>query len=174
MRTLLLILVVFLVAPWVRATVTPSRPLLRFWPNGKPKERTMSRLDVNGRWVEEGPYQSWYASGRPELEGMNRNGKPSGQWRGWYETGEPFVECQYEDGVGEFVWRYPTGQVLRRGYRDENDVSVGRWTEWYPSGRKRWEGEFLEGERHGAWTHWTDETPPRVAREVWRHGQRVP
>lgn len=173
MRTLLVILVVFLVAPWVRAAATPSRPQVRFWPNGQVKERVWSTLDQNGEWVDDGTYHSWYAGGQREFEGQNRRGIPTGVWRGWYESGELFVECRYENGVGEFTWWYPSGQVLRKGTRDVDDVPVGRWTEWYVSGNKRMEGEFVNGERHGVWTYWTDEQPPQTVQEVWRHGERV-
>jgi antitoxin component YwqK of YwqJK toxin-antitoxin module len=173
MRTLLVVLLVFLAAPWVRATVTPARPQLRFWPSGQVKEEVWSRLDVNGEWVDEGRYRSWYENGSRQLEGENHHGKPTGVWHGWYETGQDFVESRYTHGMGEFVWWYPSGKVLREGLRDENDVAQGRWTEWYPSGRKRMEGEFVNGERNGEWTFWTDENSPRVSHQTWRHGERI-
>ncbi len=172
MRTLIVIAVIFLVAPWVRSRVTPERILATHWPGGNPRTYVTSVLDASGRFVREGHYVSYYENGTKACEGRYSRNVREGLWRWWYDTGEPLGRCFYRHDEGIMTNWSKDGTLLQQG-PVRVEVRDGEWTEYYPSGRKRLVGTFRNGVKHGTWTFYTDEDPPRVLPSEWKNGRRV-
>ena len=81
------------------------------------------------------PYSGWikgmYDSGKVELLGQAKDGKPDGLWTSWHENGQKVKEGMMKDGKEH-----------------------GLYTEWHENGQKRTEVTFKDGEPVSATKHW--------------------
>lgn len=93
-------------------------------------QRTVRRLP-DGSPVNDGPYESYYESGKLESKGEYRDGRRDGEW--------------------EFRW--PGGRRRGRGSY-ANGKRVGKWTTWYEKGGRSSEGSYTDGHRTGEWQVW--------------------
>jgi antitoxin component YwqK of YwqJK toxin-antitoxin module len=169
MRTVTLIALVFLVAPFVRVAVQDTEVRLSHWPNGRVRSQIEARRNLQGQIVREGRAEVFHEDGSISARGRFGDDLEQGRWM-WYTPGGALTAvCDYEDGVGDYRDLLPDGRVLRRGTLN-GDRRVGVWREYYPSGRIKLEGTYVDDQQHGEWRAYTDEDPPRGQRVRFERG----
>lgn len=171
MRRLLLIAVLFVVAPVLEARLTSPQTYAEHYPDGSLKSVRETLRDTDGDIVDHGTYRVFHPNGQLAEEGRFERGVRVGPWTWYHEDGSLRGECVYEDGVGEYTAYYPSGAVLRRG-RHRGVEREGIWTEWYESGAKRMQGPYVDDEQHGRWTYWEDGNPTPVLSIDFVNGER--
>lgn len=172
MRTVLLISLLFLVAPWLRSELVGETIHTTYWPGGRPRTEQAYRLNLSGERIPHGRHVTYHENGARSIEGIYRDGQRQGLWQWRDENGTEQAECRYENDVGQFVSRFPGGQVYLAGTYHGSRRS-GIWTEYYTSGRKRLQGEYRDNRQHGIWTAWSDEDTPREMLSEWQDGERI-
>ena len=172
MRTLTLIAVVFLAAPFVRVAVQDTELRASHWPNGKQRSLMEARVNLRGETVRDGRFQLFHENGSLATDGRYENDLEHGRWMRYSPDGELTAICEYEHGVGHYRMLRPDGSVLREG-RVVGETREGLWREYHPSGRVKLEGEYVDGEQHGVWTAWSDEEPARSRSVRFDHGTIV-
>ena len=108
---------------------------------------------LNG--LKNGPYEEWYASGKPKTTGGYFNDDSTDSWTKWYESGQKQSEKKYKDGKNDGLWTkwYESGQKQsEKKYKD--GVRDGLWIEWYENGQKEIESFFQDGKERGLVTEW--------------------
>jgi antitoxin component YwqK of YwqJK toxin-antitoxin module len=172
MRSISLIALIFLTAPFVRVAVQDSQYRASHWPNGNPRSTMEARINLRGETIRDGRFQLFHENGALATEGRYKDDLEDGRWLRYTADGVLRAICDYEAGVGHFRALRPDGSVLREG-KVVGETREGVWREYYPSGRLRLEGPYLDGEQHGVWTAYTDEDPPRSRTERFEHGEMV-
>jgi antitoxin component YwqK of YwqJK toxin-antitoxin module len=78
------------------------------WGNDQLKEQTTILRLVDGSMVKQGPYKSWYESGRLHKEGEYKNNKMNGQWTVWYDCdpGVKITQGNFVEGEMDGRWDY--------------------------------------------------------------------
>ena len=170
MRTVTLIALVFLAAPFVRVATQGTELRASYWPNGRPRSQIEAHRDLQGELIRDGRVQIFHEDGSLSAQGSFRDDLETGRWV-WY-TPEGVVTgiCEYSAGVGHYRELTPDGRVLREGSLHGDDRE-GRWREYYPSGRVKLEGDYVNNRPHGDWTAWSDEDPPRSRTVRFEHGE---
>ena len=172
MRTITLIALVFLAAPFVRVAVQDSETRQSFWPNGRVRSQIEAHRDLQGKLVREGRAELYHEDGSPSARGAFEDDRESGRWT-WYDpSGRVTAICDYVDGEGHYRDLFPDGRTLREGQL-VGQARNGHWREYYPSGRVKLEGGYLDDVQHGVWTAYTDEDPPRQQTVRFEHGEIV-
>lgn len=80
------------------------------------------------------------------------------------------AEGNWADGekVGEWVYRYPDGQLEKQGTYQAG-VPEGEWTYWHENGQRKEAGSYREGKKHGLWTVWAESGQP-IERGEYQQG----
>ena len=172
MRTVTLIALVFLAAPFVRVAMQGTELRASYWPNGRPRSQIEAHRNLQGELIRDGRVQLFHEDGSLSAQGLFRDDLEQGRWV-WY-TYDGVVKgiCEYSAGIGHYRELTPDGRVLREGSLHGDDRE-GHWREYYPDGRVKLEGDYLENQQHGDWTAWTDEDPPRFRSVRFEHGEIV-
>lgn len=169
MRTLTLIALVFLAAPFVRVAMQEPQLRASHWPNGNPRSKMEARVNLRGETIRDGRVQLFHEDGSLSAEGRFENDLEQGRWLWFTPDGTLKATCDYDQGTGHYRDLRPDGSVLREG-RVTGDVREGLWREYYPSGRLKLEGRYRDGEQNGVWTAWSDEDEPRTRSVVFENG----
>ncbi len=113
--------------------------LKEMYPNDKVHiERSVKRYSDDST-VNNGPFVSYYLSGKKLEEGNYEDGKKTGAWHMWYENGQ---EAKVEN--------YVNGDV------------DGQWTLYTKDGLKERDVSYKDGKREGKWiTYAADGKQPR-------------
>jgi len=92
-----------------------------------------------------GPYQSFYPSGKKVESGAMRDGYREGEWSRWSEKGVKIRSCKYVNGQLNGIWtEYDnSGRPLLRGTY-LNDLKEGQWVE-YESGKPKTTYSYVNG-----------------------------
>ncbi|RKZ11508.1 hypothetical protein DRQ32_05780 [bacterium] len=172
MRTITLIALVFLAAPFVRVAVQGSELRGAHWPNGNPRSKMEAHRNLQGEMVRHGRIQLFYEDGSLWSNGHFDNDLEQGRWQWYTQDGILKSVCDYESGVGQYRDLTPAGRIVREGTM-EGDTRQGPWREYWPSGRLKLEGRYVDDIQHGRWTAWSDEAPARQASALYEHGTIV-
>lgn len=151
----------------------------------------------DGRAVEHGRFESFYANGQKKEEGWyrygnrhtlaEREGEPDRVWTTYDADGQRRSEGPYRFGRKHGQWRtwYPDGTLESEGTY-ASGKKHGRWRVWYEDGQLSEEGTYAEGLQHGHWVYWygddQKESEGEYVRDkphgVWRNwdedGERLP
>ncbi len=120
-------------------------PWKEYYEGGALKSRALHRSDTVY-------YQSFYASGVPQLEGVKVKGRNEGRWKSYYNAGGLQAEGAYQNGVRHGSWKfyYQNGRLSSVGdFLDGS--SVGKWTYYYENGAVSAEGAERDGVKEGYW-----------------------
>ena len=169
MRTVTLIALIFIAAPFVRVAVQDGETRLSQWPNGQVRSQIEARRNLQGRMEREGRAEVFHEDGTISARGEFGGDLEQGRWNWYSPDGTLSAICDYEDGVGCYRDVRPDGSVLREGTMRGNERE-GLWREFYPSGRTKLAGRYLDNLQHGEWTAYTDEDPPRSQRVRFERG----
>lgn len=102
----------------------PDGLVREYYPSGRIKlEKTFS----GNR--EDGPYRAFYSNGKPEYDGVFKNGHYDGVCREYYESGQVASVMMYHEGQLD-----------------------GSWIDYFPSGAVKAERHFKQGKWHGVST----------------------
>lgn len=172
MRTILVIALCFLVAPFVYERFNQPRVYGDHYVSGQAKVLRTAKRGSGGELVSHGPYVAYYESGQEEMAGEYVEGVRDGLWQWWYPDGRKKAECHYVDGIGEFRSWYESGRPLHVGKYD-NEQRTGTWVEYFESGGKHMEGAYLDDQQHGVWTYWEEGESQPAFRIRWNRGERV-
>ncbi len=172
MRTVTLIAMVFLAAPFVRVAMQDTELRASYWPNGKPRSQIEAHRNLQGELVRHGRVQLFHEDGTLSVRGRFQDDLEHGRWI-WY-TPDGVVKgiCEYSAGIGHYRDLMPDGKLLREGSLHGDDRE-GHWVEYYPDGRVKLEGEYQSDQQHGDWTAWSDEDPQRSRTVRFEHGEMV-
>ena len=150
-----------------------------FWPNGKPREETEYKDDV-----QDGRFVSYDEAGKRSIEGSYVAGKKNGTWTTIAADGTKTEET-WKDGVREDA---PTGFTCPAGLTLEgtpppkgNEVKCieggehaeGPYVKWFDATGKtiQIQGEFKDGEKHGRWIENYPDGDPKEETE-YKNGKR--
>jgi antitoxin component YwqK of YwqJK toxin-antitoxin module len=86
-----------------------------------------------GEDLRHGSMKTWFANGRPEMEGSYEYGKRAGIFTFWYENGQIAATGEYKA-----------------------DVAEGTWVWWHANGQKSAIGKYTHGSYIGEWRWWDD------------------
>jgi antitoxin component YwqK of YwqJK toxin-antitoxin module len=90
------------------------------------KDRILDYHLVKG--TKDGEFKVSYLNGKPQIEGVIKNGLNEGLWKYYYDDGN--IESE-----GEF----------------KNDTAAGKWQWFFYNGKVKEEGNFVGGKRNGIW-----------------------
>lgn len=172
MRTVTLIAMIFLAAPFVRVAVQEPDLRASYWPNGNPRSKMEAHRNLQGNMVREGRVQLFHEDGVLSTQGMYRDDLEHGRWTWYTPDGKVKGTCEFSAGIGHYREQFPDGRLLREGTL-HGDVREGLWREYYPSGRVKLEGHYLHDEQHGEWSAWSDEESPGSRTVRFEHGVMV-
>jgi antitoxin component YwqK of YwqJK toxin-antitoxin module len=96
----------------------------------------MAKHAAEGSDERHGTTKSWYANGKPEMEGAYEYGKKAGAFTFWHENGQIAATGEYKNDVAEgtWVWWHENGQKSAIG-KYTNGSLVGDWRWWDESGK---------------------------------------
>ena len=151
MRTVTLIALIFLAAPFVRVAVQGTEVRQSHWPNGNVRSQIEARRDLQGRMIRDGRAELYHEDGTPSARGNFEDDHEQGRWTWFSPEGRVVAICDYDDGVGLYRDLLPDGRVLREG------TMVG----------------IIEVLKHLLDTAYTDEDPPRSQSVRFEHGEIV-
>lgn len=172
MRTITLVALVFLAAPFIRVAVQGSELRATYYTNGNPESRMEAHRNLQGELIRDGRVQLYHEDGSLKASGRYRDDVEDGRWEWYSPEGQLNAICEYTAGLGQYRDLAPDGRVAREG-NVEGAGRVGVWREYWPSGRIRLEGSYLDNVQHGTWTAFSDEEPPRTEQLTFDHGQIV-
>ncbi|MCP3981128.1 MAG: hypothetical protein GY716_17660 [bacterium] len=149
-RFILVVVVVCLLVPFVPASAGEAADhevevVEEHWSDGELRERRhVTRLD-DGRVVEHGSLERWYADGTKEYEATFVLGKKDGSELRFHRNGELASSRTYRLGErhGTSVGWDAAGNKVKQEEWSE-DRPHGRWTIW-SKGRVEWAHEFAHG-----------------------------
>ena len=75
-----------------------SRVHYQRWPDGTVKQATRMTPMSSGGWMANGPFTTYYPSGKLEQEGEFLKGSYHGRLRHWAENGQLQLDSQWENG----------------------------------------------------------------------------
>lgn len=169
MRTVTLIALIFLAAPFVRVAVQGSELRGAHYPNGNPRSRMEAHRNLQGDMVRHGRVQLFYEDGSLWTNGRYEDDLEQGRWQWYTPDGVLKAICDYDAGKGRYREVTPGGQVIREGVL-HGDAREGIWREYWPSGRLKLQGRYLDDVQHGKWIASSDEDPPQTREVEFDHG----
>ncbi len=133
-----------------------------------------TRTYLNSR--SQGPYEEFYESGAPRVQGQFARGLRTGEWRFLAEDGQLLDKQTFKGGTGTWMV-FEAGKRVRSAGRvaGSDHGVVKRWhangqlfseVTWvlgkrhgpsrgyYDDGKKMWVGQSESGNRSGIWTYW--------------------
>ncbi len=95
-----------------------------------------AKYGSEGSDLRNGSSKSWYANGKPELDGFYVMGKKSGTFTYWHENGQVAATGEYKDDLaeGSWVWWHENGQKSAVG-KYTNGALIGDWRWWDEQGK---------------------------------------
>lgn len=172
MRTVTLIALIFLAAPFVRVAVQGTEVRQSHWPNGKVRSQIEARRNLQGRMIRDGRAELFHEDGSVSARGNFGNDHEQGRWTWYTPDGRLTAVAEYVDGAGAYRDMLPDGRTLREGTL-VGQAREGHWREYYPSGRVKLEGNYLNDVQHGRWNAYSDEDPPIRQTVRFEHGEIV-
>jgi antitoxin component YwqK of YwqJK toxin-antitoxin module len=96
----------------------------------------MAKYGSEGEDMRHGSTKSWYANGKPEMEGAYEYGKKTGTFTFWHENGQVAATGEYKNDVAEgtWVWWHENGQKSAIG-KYNNGALIGEWRWWDEGGK---------------------------------------
>ena len=90
-------------------------------------------------------FQTFYPSGKIQVNGFVQGEKRVDTWSSWYETGEKKSEAYYVDGLKEGLYRvwHQNGQIQIKGHY-LNGEPTGVWESFDEQGNKISEKKYEE------------------------------
>jgi antitoxin component YwqK of YwqJK toxin-antitoxin module len=92
-----------------------------------------AKYGAEGDDLRHGSMKSWYANGKPEMDGSYEHGKKAGTFTFWHENGQVAATGEYKA-----------------------DVAEGTWVWWHNNGQKSAIGKYTGGTLIGEWRWWND------------------
>lgn len=172
MRSLVLIAILFCVAPLVRSWVEPAEIRYTHWPNGRTRSAIRVERNSSGTLDRHGSSLLYDEQGRVKVRGQFREDMREGRWTWFRPDGSVDAICDYSGDRGPYRAFHPDGSVKTVGAYD-GDSPAGTWTEYFPSGRVRLRGDYVNGKREGEWVAFSDSDPPQSMTVRYRNGERI-
>jgi antitoxin component YwqK of YwqJK toxin-antitoxin module len=96
----------------------------------------LAKFGADGQDVRHGTAKSWFANGKPQMDGFYQYGKRSGTFTYWHENGQVASTGEYRDGLaqGNWIWWHENGQKSAVG-KYESGVLLGDWRWWNEEGK---------------------------------------
>ena len=133
---------------------------------------------VNGEWLPNGSYASFYDDGAKKECGLYVNGRKEGVWLSFFQNGNVSTRILYHEGLknGKYEEYFEDGKLKVTG-NYQLDTAEGAWTRFFPSqrvqiidtfsndmpngihqsffenGNLESEGRLLKNERVGEWIY---------------------
>ncbi len=127
-------------AVW-KSTAVPHGVAFALHPNGQ-----MKRFCQYDRGVLEGPYYSFFDTGKVRHAATYKQGKLHGKVRDYHSNGKVLAERYYQEGKleGDCYRYYDSGQ-REAFFLYKNGVIEGKAIEWHPNGKERSSRNYREG-----------------------------
>jgi antitoxin component YwqK of YwqJK toxin-antitoxin module len=89
-----------------------------------------------GTKTQNGPANTWYENGQPQMQGQFDSGKRTGSWNWWHANGQKQSSGTFnaDEKVGLWIWWHPNGMKAVEG-NYEHDRPIGVWNWWDDQGR---------------------------------------
>jgi antitoxin component YwqK of YwqJK toxin-antitoxin module len=93
----------------------------------------LAKYGSEGSDLKNGSSRTWYANGKPEMDGFYEMGKKSGTFTYWHENGQVASTGEYK-----------------------GDIAEGMWVWWHENGQKSAVGKYTNGKYIGEWRWWDE------------------
>lgn len=95
-----------------------------------------AKYGSEGSDMRHGSSKSWYANGKPEMDGSYEYGKKAGTFTYWHENGQVAATGEYKADIAEgtWVWWHENGQKSAVG-KYNNGTFIGEWRWWDEAGK---------------------------------------
>lgn len=105
-----------------------------------------------------GPYTSYYASGKKEVIGHYKKNIPDSIWTYYYENGHIKMRGQLINNVPNGVWEYfyENGQLRRKGPVLKNKKE-GKWQFFYENGKLKTDGTYTDNKKRSIWNYFYED-----------------
>lgn len=122
------------------------------------------RFFVSSDGRRQGPFHSWYKSGRIRSTSRYSNGERFGPAQWWYETGKPWKAGSFQGDQmsGRWtIWSENGTKSSEGSYK--KDLPDGTWSFTYPNGRPAARGSYDHALQNGKWTFWNQDGSIKAA-----------
>jgi len=105
-----------------------------------------------------GPYTSYYASGKKESTGHYKNNTPDSIWTYYYENGHIKMRGTLVNNIPDGIWEYfyETGQLRKKG-PISNNKKEGKWQSYYENAKLKTGGMYEQGKKAGIWNYFYED-----------------
>ncbi len=157
----------------------------QYFPDNTPKKVWHLTKSSSGKYLKDGPQQSWYPSGKLESEFNYAMGQMDGPAQTWYANGQIQFEGVYHNGflISESQWDAQGKLLFNRAYKvvanyhsdveevgpnslrekytvylnnQQSQIKHGHYRSFFPNQQLKFLGEFADGRRHGFTKEWYD------------------
>ncbi|MCV9389055.1 toxin-antitoxin system YwqK family antitoxin [Reichenbachiella ulvae] len=118
-----------------------------------------------------GPYRSYYLSGKVKSEGEYQYNRATGDWVYYFENGNIRNTGSFFRGRSVGIWTYyfENGNKRSEGILEDNQ-RAGEWTFYFEDGGLKSEGTYLDGIRDGLWKFYYEEGSLK-AQAIFKNGK---
>ena len=132
--------------------------LKTYWDDEQIKIKEVFTLKNEDSDILHGPYLSYYANGKLNVEGEYSNNTPSGIWTYYYENGNVKMSGPLLDNSNHGLWKFyfENGKLNMEGeiYASKKE---NKWIYYYENGNVKSEGRYENDQETGIWNHFYED-----------------
>jgi len=144
------ILILVFIIPTIYWELKGEKEVINKYDNGNIKEKYYL-LKINGDWIKDGIYTSYYLNGQADTEGLYQAGERESEWKVYYESGKIKLIKKYHlnKEIGEAIEYYENGNIRSQYYYNSNNLIDGKVFSYYEDGNLDVLLELSNGKKHG-------------------------
>ncbi len=125
---------------------------------GKTQIKEKYHITDSATAILNGPYYSYFQSGKLESSGYYKNNIPDSLWTYYYENGNMKMQGSLQNGSNAGIWNYyyENGTLSMKGAIFDN-IREGKWEYFFENGQLKLEGQFKNDQKDGIWNYFYED-----------------